>query len=72
VAKPQQYRDEAAKLRAEAARLPYGPSKPMMLEIAEMYERLADHAEKLAGMLISHGTGLRAPIGVGLFHPPPT
>jgi hypothetical protein len=46
---PQKYREEAERLRMEAAWVKDPDHQRMVLEMAKMYDRLADYAEKLRG-----------------------
>ena len=46
MADPQKYRDEAKRLRAEAELMPDFNTKRQILQIAKMYDRLADNIEK--------------------------
>jgi hypothetical protein len=46
MADSKKYRDQAARLRTEAAEMPDPDHRRMIHQIAELYERLADHTEK--------------------------
>jgi len=46
MAEPKKYRDEAARLRREAAETSHGETQATMLSIAKLYERLAEMLAK--------------------------
>jgi hypothetical protein len=46
MADPQKYREQAARIREEAAQVADAGRRQKLLDLAELYERLADQIEK--------------------------